>query len=190
MSYNREKLVKLSRFISCILRHKPHIIGIELDKNGWARTDALIEGINNSNRFITMDMLNKIVKTDEKQRYSFNSDKSLIRANQGHSVNVQVDLKEMTPPDILYHGTGKKYCESIDKTGLIPKGRLYVHLSKDKETAYSVGSRHGEPVIYIVHAKEMHNAGFKFYLSKNNVWLIERVPHYYLEKVIDSFKSK
>ena len=184
MSYNKEELTKMSRYISCILRHKPHIIGIELDKNGWAKTDELIKGINKT-RFITFDMLDEIVRTDEKQRYSFNCDKSMIRANQGHSVKVDVELEEKEPPYILYHGTGEKFCDSIDKEGLIPNGRLYVHLSNNKETAYSVGSRHGKSVIYIVHSRDMSKAHFKFYLSKNGVWLTKRVPPYYLEKIAE-----
>lgn len=171
----------LGRFLALILRHKPESIGIVLDNHGWANVSELIAGINKTHPF-TMEMLKKIVAEDSKGRYSFNEDKTLIRANQGHSLPVDVELEEAVPPPILYHGTGKKYCESIDQIGLIPKSRLYVHLSQSITTAIDVGSRHGEPVIYEVNAKEMHEAGCKFYLSKNGVWLTEEVPAKYLQR--------
>lgn len=159
----------LSRYIALILRHRPDVIGITLDEHGWANVSDLLSGIE-----ITMGMLEKIVEEDSKQRYSFNQDKTLIRANQGHSVKVDVELKECIPPDILYHGTGIKYCSSINKQGLIPKSRLYVHLSKDIETATNVGNRHGEPFVYKVKAKDMYNDGYKFFLSQNGVWLTKK----------------
>ena len=112
-----------SKFLSLILRHKPEAIGITLDEHGWAEVEALIEGIR-KNRPFDMEMLEEIVRTDNKQRYSFNEDKTLIRANQGHSIPVDVELQEVTPPEFLWHGTGQKYVESIDCTGLIPKSRL------------------------------------------------------------------
>lgn len=127
-----------------------------------------------------MGMLEKIVKEDSKQRYSFNGEKTLIRANQGHSIDVDVELEECIPPGILYHGTGIKYCNSINKEGLISKNRVYVHLSKDVETAINVGSRHGEPFVYKIKAKEMYNDGYRFFLSKNGVWLTKEVPAMYL----------
>lgn len=113
-----------------ILRHKPETIGIKLDKHGWAHVDELIAGIAKTRPF-DMEMLEEIVRMDSKQRYSFNEDKTLIRANQGHSIPVDVELEKKIPPDILWHGTGEKYVESINQMGLIPKARLYVHLSKD-----------------------------------------------------------
>ena len=170
-----------SKYMSLILRHKPDAIGITLDEHGWANVDELIAGIAKDNEF-NMEILEEIVRTDEKQRYSFNEDKTLIRANQGHSIPVDVELEEKEPPEILYHGTGEKYVSSIDVQGLIPKSRLYVHLSKDEETAVKVGSRHGKPVIYIVKAKQMYEDGYKFYLSANGVWLTKEVPVKYLEK--------
>ncbi len=177
---DREK--ELSKYISLILRHKPEVIGIELDEHGWANVNELIVGINKTHE-IDFKLLDKIVKEDEKQRYSFNDDYSLVRANQGHSVNVDVELKESIPPDILWHGTGEKYVDSIDKMGLVSKSRLYVHLSPDIESAKKVGSRHGRPVIYEVHAKEMYNDGIIFYKSVNNVWLTKKVETKYLRKM-------
>lgn len=170
-----------SKFMSLILRHKPETIGIELDEHGWANVDEFIEGIAKTREF-NMQILEEIVRTDDKQRYSFNEDKTLIRANQGHSIPVDVELEECMPPEFLYHGTGEKYVESIDKTGLIPKSRLYVHLSKDRDTAVKVGKRHGRPVIYKVCSGKMQEDGFAFYLSKNGVWLTKEVPVKYLEK--------
>ena len=172
-----------SKYMSLILRHKPDAIGITLDEHGWANVDELIAGIAKDNEF-NMEILEEIVRTDEKQRYSFNEDKTLIRANQGHSIPVDVELEEKEPPEILYHGTGEKYVSSIDAQGLIPKSRLYVHLSKDEETAVKVGSRHGKPVIYIVKAKQMYDDGYKFFISANGVWLTKEVPVKYLEKQI------
>ena len=171
-----------SRFISLILRHKPEVIGIKLDQHGWAKVSELIAGVNKTHP-LDLELLEEIVKTDDKQRYSFNEDKTLIRANQGHSIKVDVQLQEKIPPDILYHGTGEKYVSAIDKEGLLPKSRLYVHLSKDKETAGKVGSRHGKAVIYEVKTKAMTEEGYKFYLSVNEVWLTKEVPVKYLKKL-------
>lgn len=173
-----------SKFISLILRHKPETIGIALDEHGWADVQDLIDGINASGSdHLDMDLLEEIVRMDEKQRYSFNEDHTLIRANQGHSIPVDVELEEKTPPALLYHGTGEKYVSSIDEQGLIPKSRLYVHLSADIPTAKKVGSRHGKPVIYTVDCSKMAADGFKFYLSANNVWLTKTVPARYLTKL-------
>lgn len=170
-----------SKFMSLILRHKPETIGISLDEHGWADVNELIAGIAKTNDF-NRDILEEIVRTDEKQRYSFNEDKSLIKANQGHSIPVDVELDEVEPPDMLWHGTGEKFVASINELGLIPKSRLYVHLSKDSDTAVKVGKRHGKPVLYIVKAAEMYKDGYKFYLSKNGVWLTKEVSVKYLVK--------
>lgn len=177
-------LKDVSKYMSLILRHKPDAIGITLDEHGWANVEELIAGIARDNEF-NMDILEEIVRTDEKQRYSFNDDKTLIRANQGHSIPVDVELEEKEPPELLWHGTGEKYVEYIDVQGLIPKSRLYVHLSKDEDTAVKVGKRHGKPVLYHVKAKQMYEDGYKFYLSANGVWLTKNVPVKYLDKVND-----
>lgn len=168
-----------SKYLSLILRHKPEVIGISLDEHGWADVDELISGVSKTHP-LTRELLERIVAEDEKQRYSFNDDKTLIRANQGHSICVDVELEEKEPPAILYHGTGEKYVPSIDRIGLIPKSRLYVHLSADVATAVKVGQRHGKPVVYCVDSGKMAADGYKFYLSKNGVWLTDRVPAEYL----------
>ena len=173
-----------SKFIALILRHKPDSIGISLDEHGWANVDELIAGIAKTQPF-TREMLEEIVVEDEKQRYSFNEDKTLIRANQGHSIPVDVELEEKEPPRYLYHGTGEKYVSSIEELGLIPKSRLYVHLSADYSTAEKVGARHGKPVIYRIWAGKMFRDGYKFYQSVNGVWLTENVPPQYFKR--DSF---
>lgn len=180
---NIMSLEKLSKFISLILRHKPESIGIALDEHGWANVDELVNGINKSQN-ITKEILEKIVAEDNKQRYSFNEDKTLIRANQGHSIPVDVELEEVVPPKYLYHGTGRKYVASINRQGLIPKSRLYVHLSNDTVTATNVGTRHGIPVVYCIDAGKMHENGYKFYLSKNGVYLTKEVPIQYLASQI------
>lgn len=172
---------KTSKFLSLILRHNPDAIGISLDEHGWANVDELLEGMSKEYP-IDRDILELIVSSDEKQRYSFNEDKTLIRANQGHSVLVDVELDELEPPDILWHGTGEKYEISIDNQGLIPKSRLYVHLSSDVATAKKVGERHGKLVLYKILSKKMYDDGYKFYLSKNGVWLTNQVPSDYLIK--------
>ena len=114
-------LNNISKYMSLILRHKPDVIGIELDEHGWANVNDLINGIEKDNHGFNFELLEEIVKIDNKQRYSFNDDMTLIRANQGHSIPVDVELEEKCPPEFLYHGTGEKYTESIDKIGLIPK---------------------------------------------------------------------
>lgn len=169
--------------MSLILRHKPEVIGITLDEHGWASVNDLICGIEKNNPGFNMDILEQIVRIDSKQRYSFNDDKSLIRANQGHSVNVDVELKEKEPPEYLYHGTGEKYVKSINQDGLIPKSRLYVHLSKDIKTAENVGKRHGKEIIYRINSGRMYRNGYKFYLSENGIWLTKEAPVKYLEMV-------
>ena len=172
----------ISKFISLILRHKPEAIGITLDEHGWANVGELLAGMNHAGTAIDMELLQKIVAEDEKRRYSFNEDMTLIRANQGHSIPVDVELEEIAPPDILYHGTGEKYVDSIDAQGLIPKSRLYVHLSGDKDTAVKVGQRHGKPVVYVVESGKMYKDGFKFFRSANGVWLTKEVPVRYMQK--------
>lgn len=171
-----------SKFIALILRHKPETIGITLDEHGWANVEELVAGIAKQQAF-DRDMLEEIVRTDSKMRYSFNEDHTLIRANQGHSIPVDVELEEKTPPDILWHGTGEKYVSSINAQGLIPKSRLYVHLSADYDTAVKVGSRHGKPVVYTVATGDMQKAGYQFYQSVNGVWLTKRVPARFLKKI-------
>lgn len=171
---------KVSKYLALILRHKPEVAGISLDAHGWADVKDLINGISRTYQF-DIEMLEEIVKTDNKQRYSFNKDKTKIRANQGHSVNVDVELEEAEPPEFLYHGTADKYVDSIRESGIMKKSRLYVHLSADHDTAVMVGKRHGKPVVFCVKSGCMYVDGYKFFKSKNGTWLTDFVPVKYLE---------
>lgn len=174
------ELENISKIIALVLRHKPETIGITLDVHGWADVNDLIAGIQKERPDFSIEVLEEIVRTNNKQRYSFNDDHTKIRANQGHSILVDVELKEEKPPEILYHGTGEKYVTSILNQGIISKSRLYVHLSKDVSTANNVGSRHGKPVVLIVKSGQMFESGYKFFLSENGVWLTKIVPPEYL----------
>ena len=181
------RLKSTSEFISMILRHKPECISISQGEYGWADAQELIAGIDTTDKNVDLDMemLEEIVRTDEKQRYSINEEYTLIRANQGHFIPVDVELEEIPPPAILWHGTGEKYVESIDRQVLIPKGRLYVHLSFDPETARKDGVRHGKPVLYRIDTSAMAADGNRFYLSANKVWLTKEVTVQYLCKSVD-----
>lgn len=171
----------ISKYISLILRHKPEVAGVTLDEHGWAKVNDLVAGVKKKYPDFGKAQLYLIVMNDEKQRYSFNDSMTRIRANQGHSIEVDVELEEVEPTGYLWHGSGAKYFESICKNGLIPKSRLYVHLSSDIDTAEAVGKRHGEPVIFSVDACQMYRDGYKFYRSKNGVWLTKEVPKKYLQ---------
>lgn len=170
-----------SKFLSLILRHKPQLVGLELDEHGWANVEDLIRRVNRK-RPLDLATLEQIVATDEKQRYSFSADGKLIRANQGHSIPVDVELEELEPPEILYHGTARRYGSSIASQGLLKMSRLYVHLSGDVATAEKVGRRHGKPLIFRVDSRAMFVEGYKFFRSVNGVWLTEHVPAKYLKE--------
>lgn len=172
---NKSQQIKLSKFLSLILRHKPHSVGIELDKKGWAETKSLLKGLKRKGFILGLEDLKEVVKTDNKQRYIFSEDYSKIRANQGHSLDVDLDLVQTEPPEFLFHGTTKKNINSIKERGIVRGTRQYVHLSENRETADDVGKRYGKPHILIIKAKEMYSAGFKFYLSENQVWLCDHV---------------
>ncbi len=176
-------LTASGKFLALVLRHQPQKIGITLDEHGWANVDLLLAGMRRRDPAFTRDLLEEIVRTDNKQRYSFNEDHTMIRANQGHSVQVDVELEECAPPKVLYHGTVEKFVPSILANGLIPKTRLYVHLSADYETAVSVGSRRGKPVVFRVDTEAMAQAGIPFWLSSNGVWLTKYVSPAYLTRL-------
>lgn len=179
------KTTNISRYIALLLRHHPEKAGLCLDEHGWVEVEALIQGVRRRYPEFNRAVLDEIVARDSKQRYAYNQNKTCIRANQGHSIPVDVELKQALPPTILYHGTGEKYVESIQKVGLIPKSRLYVHLSTDIQTAIQVGKRHGQPVIYQIDTQQMIHDGFIFYISANHIWLTKAVPVQYL-KIIET----
>lgn len=174
------QLKNISKFLSLVLRHKPEEIGLALDNEGWARVDELIQKMNQKGIVVNFETIDEVIQTNDKKRFAFNDDKTLIRASQGHSIDVALNLPAVTPPDILYHGTAEKYVDSILQTGLQKQSRQHVHLSATVATAKAVGGRHGKPVILTIKAKAMNTAGFKFYLSENNVWLTDSVPVEYL----------
>lgn len=177
---NEQKyIINKGKYLAFLLRHDEEAFKNGLiDKHGWRNVSELIK-----HQGYTKELLEEIVETNNKQRYEFNSNKSKIRARQGHSINVDVELTEMTPPSILYHGTSTKALEAIYSNGITKMGRLYVHLSKDKETALKVGSRHGNPYVLEINAEQMHKDGIKFYLSNNGVWLTEYVePKYFINR--------
>lgn len=172
--------VKLGRFLSLVLRHNPDAAGVSLDEHGWADVQELLTGVRRSGRQITMEMLERIVQENNKQRYSFNADHTKIRANQGHSLQVDVELTAMRPPHYLYHGTAAKFLAAIQQEGIKKMSRQYVHLSGDFQTAMEVGRRHGSPVVITINAEAMVHDGITFYLSENGVWLCEYVaPEYF-----------
>lgn len=174
-------LTNISKFLSLILRHKPEELGLELDTQGWCNVDNLIEAFGKKFKGFTLETLEEIVTTDNKGRYAFNDDKTLIRAVQGHSTKkVNIDFEEvdwLSLEDYVYHGTGEKYLESIKKDGIIPKSRNYVHLSGDAETAIKVGSRHGRPVVLQIKSDMMQSKGIKLYRSENGIYLVDKVPN-------------
>lgn len=175
---------RISKFLSLVLRHKPDTIGLTLDVNGWANVKDLLSKMNLINdKKITIDDLKRVVAENNKKRFVFNENETKIRANQGHSINVNLGLKEIKPPDVLYHGTGQKYLDSIKKTGIQKQNRQYVHLSDNTETAINVGRRHGNCVVITLNTLDMYKNGYKFYKSENDVWLTDMVPSIYFSKI-------
>lgn len=172
-------LKSLSKFLSLVLRHDPSKIGVTLDKNGWVDIDTLLNALQNHGTTINRETLIKIVETDNKKRYAIQDNK--IRASQGHSIEVDLELKPITPPDILYHGTQADYVYSIMRNGLKPGSRQYVHMSSNLSTAQTVGNRRGtNSTILTIDAKTAHKDGIKFFKSENDVWLVKHMPNYYL----------
>lgn len=181
---SEKEFVRFSKFLSLVLRHRPELIGLRLDAQGWANVDELIEKAATAGRVTGLDRatLLAIVSGSDKQRFALSSDGLRIRASQGHSVSVDLQLSPKSPPAQLYHGTASRYLKAIFKTGLKPQRRQYVHLSADPETATAVGTRHGFPAVLIVDASRMAQDGFTFYQADNGVWLTEQVPVRYLSR--------
>jgi putative RNA 2'-phosphotransferase len=178
---SEKETIRISKFLSLVLRHKPEIIGLMLDEQGWTPVAELLQKLKAKGFHINHDQLQHVVETNNKRRFAFSDDGTKIRASQGHSVNVDLDYAEMVPPAILYHGTAEKNMAAILKEGLHKQKRHHVHLSANKETAIQVGQRHGKPVVLSVMAEKMHAGGYKFYRSANGVWLTDEVPARYLE---------
>lgn len=168
-----KKLAKISKFLSLILRHQPDKIGLQLDEEGWAKVADIIDKAPTP---LTRDQIETVVKTNDKKRFALSEDKKRIRANQGHSIKVDVGLKQVTPPEMLFHGTADRFLDAIRTEGLTPQSRQHVHLSGDEVTAHKVGQRHGRPVILEIPARAMHDQGHVFFQSENGVWLTDHIP--------------
>src|SRR5215470_1630353 len=171
-----DRAVRISKFLSLVLRHQPEKIGLSLDQSGWASTRQLIEASCGRGFEFTLEELQNVVAGNDKKRFSLSEDGLWIRANQGHSIKVELGYAPISPPEILYHGTAERFLASIKQQGLIKGKRHHVHLSADADVAAKVGQRHGKPVVLRIEAGRMHQNGFVFYLSVNGVWLTEVVP--------------
>lgn len=178
---DKTRQIKISKYLSKHLRHAPERLGLTLAIGGWVNVDDLLSACAAYQFPITLAELEEAVATSDKQRFSFNETGTCIRANQGHSIDVDLELQPQIPPDVLYHGTGEQSVPAILQSGLLKMSRHHVHLSKDVETARKVGMRHGRPVILAIAAFDMHQIGFTFYYSDNGVWLVDEVPPQYLE---------
>jgi putative RNA 2'-phosphotransferase len=176
----RNRTKETSKFLSFVLRHQPEEIGLKLDDAGWASVEELLAACKRARRTLTREELEHIVDTSDKKRFAFSEDGLYIRANQGHSIEVELGYEPREPPAVLYHGTATRFLASIQKEGLKRGKRHHVHLSTDASTAIKVGSRHGKPVVLRIMSGRMHTDGYLFYLSENGVWLTERVPPDYI----------
>jgi putative RNA 2'-phosphotransferase len=180
----KQRAVRVSKFLSLVLRHEPSAAGVTLDEEGWVSIDALLLGATSGGFQIERHELDEVVRTNDKQRFAVSPDGSRIRANQGHSVAADLGLVPLTPPDILFHGTVERSVSSIMAAGLQKRSRQHVHLSADVQTATRVGARRGRPLILQIAAAEMYSAGFQFFRSNNGVWLTVEVPPQYITRLV------
>lgn len=174
------RLLRISKFLSLVLRHKPQTVGLSLDQGGWAKVDEVLDKAKETGVSVTRELLQQVVKQSEKQRFSLTEDGLRIRANYGHSIPVDLGLEPLMPPEFLFHGTAKHSLDSIERQGIVPKKRNYVHLSPDKHTAVRVGKRHGKAIVLIIQAGRMYEHGFQFFRSVKGIWLTEKIPSEYI----------
>ena len=165
-----------SKLLSLVLRHRPQAVGIELNESGWVEIDTLLAAITKHRRPLSREQLETVVRENDKQRFAISEDGNRIRANQGHSVEIELGYEPATPPEILYHGAPEQYLASIRSQGLKKMKRHHVHLHGDTRVAETVGSRRGQPVILKIRSADMHEAGFEFFVTPNQVWLTDHVP--------------
>lgn len=175
------KMTSLSKLMSYALRHHPEELGIKLDENGWVSLKTFTQALQSRDRTISVDEVRNVVESCEKQRFSIDEAQQKIRANQGHSIQVDLQLEAKQPPNILYHGTVDRFLDSIFRDGLLPQLRHHVHLTESLNTAKSVGARRGRAVILEIETRELVSNGAQFYLSENQVWLIDHVPSQYIK---------
>jgi putative RNA 2'-phosphotransferase len=177
---NPQDLVRRSKFLALVLRHAPETVGVTLDRAGWVSVTELLAGCERAGKRMSLDDLREVVTTNNKRRFEFNEDCTLIRARQGHSTDVDLEYEPCSPPELLYHGTYSEAVEAVRSSGLKKMKRHHVHLSTELRLAMEVGSRRGKPVLVTVQSGEMHRAGHVFYLTGNNVWLVDEVPPQFL----------
>jgi len=175
------RLIRVSKFLAKYLRHEPEALGLALMPGGWVSIAAVIEGARQKDFPLTLEEIRECVKLNDKGRFSLDQTQTLIRANQGHSTPVDLQLAEKQPPELLYHGSVGRFIPDIKTKGLLRMGRHHVHLSPDTETAHKVGTRRGKPIILIVQSGAMFRDGYKFFQSENGVWLTDRVPPQYIQ---------
>ena len=176
----KDRNTKVSKFLSLVLRHRPESVGITLDRQGWASVTELLRAFESHGFRLTPEELREVVHANDKQRFSLSPDGLLIRANQGHSVEVELGYEQRQPPPVLYHGTAERFLPSIREQGLVKGRRHHVHLSEQVETATAVGRRYGKPVVLRIASGEMHREDHRFFRSANGVWLTEHVPATYI----------
>ena len=176
----KKEPIRTSKFLSYILRHKPQAIGISPDTHGWVSVQALLDAANAHHHPISRELLDEVLFTNDKKRFAYSPDGRMIRANQGHSIKVDLELEPIEPPVLLYHGTVDRFLNSIKTSGLQKMNRQHVHLSATVETARSVGSRRGKPVVLCIQAEKMYRDRYPFFLSLNGVWLTDSVPWKYI----------
>jgi putative RNA 2'-phosphotransferase len=181
VSNSEQDVRSTSKFLSLVLRHQPQKIGIELDSSGWTSIEGLIEAMRRNGKRITREQLDHVVATNDKQRFVISEDGTRIRANQGHSVEVDLGYEPASPPEFLIHGTPSKSVEAIRREGLKKMNRHHVHMHADSSVARAVGARRGAPVLLRIRSQEMAQAGFVFYVSANQVWLTDHVPPEFID---------
>lgn len=178
---NKQRATAVSKFLSLVLRHQPETVGITLDSAGWVGVQELLDALRKNSFPVSEAELQEVVASSDKQRFGFSGDGLFIRANQGHSVEVELGYQPIAPPEVLFHGTVEQFLPSIRDVGLIKGQRHHVHLSLDETTAYQVGQRRGRPVILKIRSAQMHTDGHVFYVTSNGVWLTEQVPVRYIQ---------
>ena len=181
MSMNEKETKQASKFLSLVLRHEPEKIGIQLEEAGWVSVEVLLPALARHGLTLSLQQLQHIVATSDKKRFALNDNATLIRANQGHSLEVDLQYPPQEPPEILYHGTATRFLDGIREAGLQKMERHDVHLSAETKVTLQLGGRHGKPVLLIIRAGAMHRAGHVFRCSANGVWLVPAVPPEYIQ---------
>lgn len=176
----KNRAIRISKFLSLVLRHQPEKVGLTLNHEGWASVSELLTAFEANGFPLTPDELREVVRSNDKKRFSFSRDMLFIRANQGHSVTVELGYEPELPPPVLYHGTAERFLPSIRQQGLIKGRRHHVHLSDNTETAKIVGRRYGKPVVLRIDSERMQRDRYLFFRSDNGVWLTESVPVEYI----------